>query len=481
MNLERFEEHLRHPVGRGAEPAAARSGAAGGAACGDLVRLSVAVAGERVADAGFEASGCGATIAAASAAVALARGRPLLDAARVGSADIAAELGGLSPGKLHAAELAADALHRALGCGRARRRRAAPPAPGRVLVAMSGGVDSAVAALLCARDEGAEVVAVTLELWRDPENDGERSCCSADAVRGARALAHRMGLAHLTLDLRDEFRAGVVEPWLADHARRADPEPVRALQRPRAPRRDARRSPTASAPARWPPATTRASPTTGCCAPPPTRPRTRATCSPRWRPPRSARMRFPLGELTKPQVRALAAEAGLPVARQARLAGPLLPRRHGPGPRSWPATAASRERPGDLVDRARAARRPPPRPSPLHRRPAARARRGRQRRAALRARRPTRPPTPSRSARATSWPPTASRSRPAAAPCRRRPSTRSGCATAPGRCACTLDGVTLRARRAGRRRRAGPGGGAAGRGRRRRMRHDRRPDRGDVT
>src|SRR5207237_1039371 len=46
-----------------------------------------------------------------------------------------------------------------------------------------------------------------------------------DAVRSARALAHGMGLAHLTLDLRAEFRAGVVEPWLRDHAAGLTPNP----------------------------------------------------------------------------------------------------------------------------------------------------------------------------------------------------------------------------------------------------------------
>ena len=96
---------------------------------------------------------------------------------------------------------------------------------GRTLVAMSGGVDSAVAALLCAHDEGAAPVAVTLELWRDAENDGERSCCSASAVRAARALARRMGLPHLTLDLRAEFRDGVVDPWIAGHAAGVTPNP----------------------------------------------------------------------------------------------------------------------------------------------------------------------------------------------------------------------------------------------------------------
>ena len=88
---------------------------------------------------------------------------------------------------------------------------------------MSGGVDSAVAALLCARE--GEAVAVTLELWADPENDAEQSCCSASAVAQARALAHSMGLAHLTIDLRDEFRAGVVEPFIAAFADGETPNP----------------------------------------------------------------------------------------------------------------------------------------------------------------------------------------------------------------------------------------------------------------
>jgi tRNA-specific 2-thiouridylase len=89
---------------------------------------------------------------------------------------------------------------------------------------MSGGVDSAVAALLIAR-RGAEAVAVTLELWADAENDGEASCCSAQAVRGARELAHGLGMAHLSIDLRAEFRAGVVEGWLADHGAGLTPNP----------------------------------------------------------------------------------------------------------------------------------------------------------------------------------------------------------------------------------------------------------------
>jgi tRNA-specific 2-thiouridylase len=311
-----FEEHLRHPVARGHEPIGGASGAAGGAACGDLVRISVCVQGDRVADAGFEASGCGATIAAGSAAVALVRGRPLLEAARVGAGAISAELGGLSAGKLHAADLASDALHRALGAAVAAQAACAPE-PRRTLVAMSGGVDSAVAALLAQRD-GREVVAVTLELWADEEHDAERSCCSADAVRGARAVAHGMDMPHLTLDLRDAFRTGVVDPYLAGHAAGETPNPcVRCNGHVRL---DAMLDLATRVGA--------ADLATGHYA----RvvddgegPLLRAAADPAkdqtymlaaLSAASLGRMRFPLGGLRKPAVRALAEEAGLPVARR---------------------------------------------------------------------------------------------------------------------------------------------------------------------
>ena len=129
---EQLSNHLERPLGRGHTPAGALTGAAGGAACGDLIRISIAV-GDRdghpvIDDAGFDASGCGATIAAGSATVGLLRGASLLEAARVGANAIAEELGGLSPSKLHAAELAADAMHRALGSA---ARCCPPTAPGR--------------------------------------------------------------------------------------------------------------------------------------------------------------------------------------------------------------------------------------------------------------------------------------------------------------------------------------------------------------
>jgi tRNA-specific 2-thiouridylase len=89
---------------------------------------------------------------------------------------------------------------------------------------MSGGVDSAVAALL-ERERGAEVVGVTVKLWTDPETDGAKACCSPEAVLGARGLAHSLGIPHFTLDLEQEFRARVVGRFLSGYAAGSTPNP----------------------------------------------------------------------------------------------------------------------------------------------------------------------------------------------------------------------------------------------------------------
>ena len=307
MGLTALTEHLQRPRGRGLTPPGGFTGAAGGALCGDLVRISLRLEGDRIAQAGFDAHGCGAAIAAGSAAVTLLEGRALLDAARIGPGQIAAELGGLMPAKLHAAELAADALHRALGAA-ARAQAQLPAVAGRTLVAMSGGVDSAVAAVLC----GSRAVAVTLELWADPQNDGARSCCSPQAVRGARALAHSLGLPHLSLDLREEFRAGVVEPWLAEHAGGLTPNPcVRCNGAVRldamlelAERLGAQALATGHY-ARIQDGLLRVAADLG---------KDQSYMLAALAPERLARLRFPLGELRKPAVRELALRLGLPVA-----------------------------------------------------------------------------------------------------------------------------------------------------------------------
>jgi len=225
MDRELFESYLSDTSRRGPAPDDAFTGAAGGAACGDLARISFRVADGRVTDVSCDAEGCGATVAATAAVAEAVDGAPVLDAARLSIDDAEALLGGLTPAKRHAAQLATDALHRALSAAAASSLALADePAGGRVAVAMSGGVDSAVAALL-ERERGADVVAVTVKLWADPETDGTKACCSPEAVLGARALAHQLGMPHFTLDLEQEFRARVVGRFISGYAAGKTPNP----------------------------------------------------------------------------------------------------------------------------------------------------------------------------------------------------------------------------------------------------------------
>ena len=226
MNRDLIEEYLADDSRRGPAPQGSFSGSAGGSACGDLVRLSLVASECGIEHINFDHEGCAASAAAGAAAAALAEGVSVLEAARIGPDEIEAELGGLAPTHRHAAVLAADALHRALSAlaGSGTQLAGRPEEGERVLVALSGGVDSAVAALR-EREAGREVVAVTLKLWADRRTDGERSCCSPEAVLGARRLAHSLGIPHLTLDLEAEFRAGVVNPFLRGYSEGRTPNP----------------------------------------------------------------------------------------------------------------------------------------------------------------------------------------------------------------------------------------------------------------
>jgi tRNA-uridine 2-sulfurtransferase len=224
MSRELFEHYLRDDSRLGPAPADAFTGAAGGAACGDLSRISLILDARRIAAVSFDAEGCGATRAATAAVAEAVDGASVIDAARIGADEVDAMVGGLTPAKRHAAQLAADALHRALAGAAASSQRLAELNADRVLIAMSGGVDSAVAALL-ERERGAEVLGVTLKLWADPETDGAKACCSPEAVLGARSVAHSLGIPHLTLDLEEEFRRRVVGSFLSGYGAGATPNP----------------------------------------------------------------------------------------------------------------------------------------------------------------------------------------------------------------------------------------------------------------
>ena len=144
-------------------------------------------------------------------------GDTIVDADAAGVAEDLRGLSLLEAAAVGGETLPVDALANALGPA----VRAAPD-PTRVAVAMSGGIDSAVTLLRA----GPGAVGVTLRLWLDPHGpDSERACCSPSAVIAARRECHSLGLPHVTLDRRDQFRRAVVTAFVRGYARGETPNP----------------------------------------------------------------------------------------------------------------------------------------------------------------------------------------------------------------------------------------------------------------
>ncbi len=95
---------------------------------------------------------------------------------------------------------------------------------GRVLVAMSGGVDSSVAAALLV-DQGYDVVGATMKLFCYGDEVPDRPCCSLDSINDARRVCERLGVPHYVLDLEDRFGRDVVRDFVDEYARGRTPVP----------------------------------------------------------------------------------------------------------------------------------------------------------------------------------------------------------------------------------------------------------------
>src|SRR3982751_5970093 len=100
-----------------------------------------------------------------------------------------------------------------------------PASQARIVVAMSGGVDSSVVAALAART-GAEVIGITLQLYDHGEAVGRsKSCCAGRDIHDARAVAETLGIAHYVFDYESRFRDSVIERFADEYARGRPPIP----------------------------------------------------------------------------------------------------------------------------------------------------------------------------------------------------------------------------------------------------------------
>ena len=99
---------------------------------------------------------------------------------------------------------------------------------GRVLVAMSGGVDSSVAAVML-HEQGYDVIGITMKTWdyhRSGGNNGkETGCCTVESMNDARHIAVKYGFKHFIVDIRDEFGDWVIDRFVEEYTSGRTPNP----------------------------------------------------------------------------------------------------------------------------------------------------------------------------------------------------------------------------------------------------------------
>jgi nitrogen fixation NifU-like protein len=114
MYTEKVMEHFRNPHNMGEIPNADGVGTVGNPVCGDMMTIYIKVKDDHIEDIKFKTFGCGAAVATSSMVTDLAKGKTLEEAMKITRGDVADELGGLPPIKMHCSNLAADALHVAI-------------------------------------------------------------------------------------------------------------------------------------------------------------------------------------------------------------------------------------------------------------------------------------------------------------------------------------------------------------------------------
>ena len=129
---EKVMEHFQNPRNVGEIPDASGVGTVGNAACGDIMKIYIKVEDDKIVDAKFKTFGCGAAIATSSMCTEMVKGKTIAEALAITREQVAEELGGLPPVKMHCSNLAADALHAAINeyqCKQKGECDAPPEAP----------------------------------------------------------------------------------------------------------------------------------------------------------------------------------------------------------------------------------------------------------------------------------------------------------------------------------------------------------------
>lgn len=228
--MRSLQEHISDPYPGTTDITGEQVEGCAGGSCGVIAHIycTVDVSGT-ISDVTYRVRGRDVALATASALCEAAIGQPLWRAAGLGLTTLHPDFAQMDEEQYERARVIEDAFHHMLGNSLLEGIRDGQEWTSGVshVVAMSGGVDSAVALHdTLDRVGNAAVTGATLRLWIDPKApDPEAACCAPDSVRRARATCHAAGVPHFSIDLRDEFARDVVAPFIADYRAGQTPNP----------------------------------------------------------------------------------------------------------------------------------------------------------------------------------------------------------------------------------------------------------------
>lgn len=165
---EKVMDHFKNPRNVGEIKNPDGVGKVGNPICGDLMEIMIRVKDERLEDVKFRTFGCGAAVATSSMVTEMAKGKTLDEALKITRADVAGELGGLPPIKMHCSNLAADALHAAIHDYRKKKEKKVEEEAAEKydydVIVVGGGPGGLTTGILCAY-RGLKTVVFEAETW----------------------------------------------------------------------------------------------------------------------------------------------------------------------------------------------------------------------------------------------------------------------------------------------------------------------------